>query len=191
VKFGKDVAGSVVKVPEKFGFNWSIFGWFGHFTEHVVGEILGFRRNGHMRSENPPEGAKNLQGYTMGTIEHIPPTGFIGFDKNLKNLEVMQKGEDKGASAHQNREGGEQGCSPRGRGRAQAHDRRSTVVAGGRRGEVAGGCWESPETEAETERAGREKMPLTQSGWRPFFKTRYGRTGQSTMPVRCTPDSAQ
>jgi hypothetical protein len=29
VKFGKDVAGSVVKVPEKFGFNWSIFGWFG------------------------------------------------------------------------------------------------------------------------------------------------------------------
>jgi hypothetical protein len=26
VKFGKDVAGSVVKVPEKFGFNWRIFG---------------------------------------------------------------------------------------------------------------------------------------------------------------------
>jgi hypothetical protein len=24
-----------------------------------------------------------------------------------------------------------------------------------------------------------------------FFKTRYGRTGQSTVPVRCTPDSAQ
>jgi hypothetical protein len=39
----------------------------------------------HLRSENPPEGAKNLQGYTMGTIEHIPPFGFIGFDKNLKN----------------------------------------------------------------------------------------------------------
>jgi hypothetical protein len=77
VKFGKDVAGSVVKVPEKFGFNLSIFGWFGYFTEHVVGEILGFRRNGHMRSENPLEGAKNLQGYIMGTIEHIPPTGFI------------------------------------------------------------------------------------------------------------------
>jgi hypothetical protein len=85
VKFGKDVAGSVVKVPKKFGFNWSIFGWFGHFTEHVVGEKLGFRRNGHLRSENPPEGAKNLQGYTMGTIEHILPFGFIGFDKNLKN----------------------------------------------------------------------------------------------------------
>ena len=43
MKFGKDVAGSVVKVPEKFGFNWSKFGWFGHFTEHVVGGELGFR----------------------------------------------------------------------------------------------------------------------------------------------------
>jgi hypothetical protein len=43
MKLGKDVAGSVVKVPEKFGFDWSIFGWFGHFTEHVVGEKLGFR----------------------------------------------------------------------------------------------------------------------------------------------------
>jgi hypothetical protein len=29
------------------------------------------------------------------------------------------------------------------------------------------------------------------SGWRRFFKTRYGRTGQSTVPVRCIPDSAQ
>jgi hypothetical protein len=29
------------------------------------------------------------------------------------------------------------------------------------------------------------------SGWRLFFKTCYGRTGQSTMPVRCTPNSAQ
>jgi hypothetical protein len=43
VKFGKDVAGSVVKVPEKFGFNWSKFGWFGHFTEHVVCGDLGFQ----------------------------------------------------------------------------------------------------------------------------------------------------
>jgi hypothetical protein len=29
------------------------------------------------------------------------------------------------------------------------------------------------------------------SGWRPFFKTRYGRIGQSTVPVWCTPDNAQ
>jgi hypothetical protein len=42
VKFGKDVAGSVVEVPEKFGFNRSMFGWFGHFTEHMVCGELGF-----------------------------------------------------------------------------------------------------------------------------------------------------
>ena len=85
VKCGEYVTGGVVKVPEKFGFNWSIFGWLGHFTEHVEGGELGFRRNGHMRSENPPEGAKNLQGYTIGTIEHIPPTGFTRFDKKLRD----------------------------------------------------------------------------------------------------------
>jgi hypothetical protein len=43
VKFCEYVTGDVVKVPEKSGFNWSIFGWFGHFTEHVVGGVLGFR----------------------------------------------------------------------------------------------------------------------------------------------------
>ncbi len=42
MKFGKDVAGSVVKVSEKFGFNWSKFGWFGHFTEHMACGELGF-----------------------------------------------------------------------------------------------------------------------------------------------------
>jgi hypothetical protein len=39
VKFCEYVTGGVVKVFEKFGFNWSIFGWFGHFTEHVGAEF--------------------------------------------------------------------------------------------------------------------------------------------------------
>jgi hypothetical protein len=43
VKFGEYVTGGIVKMPENFGFNWSIFGWFGHFTEHVVCGVLGFR----------------------------------------------------------------------------------------------------------------------------------------------------
>jgi hypothetical protein len=57
--------------------------------------------------------------------------------------------------------------------------------------EIAGDGEESPETEREG--AGREKKRASGSvsGWRPFFKTRYGHTGQSTVPVRCTPDSAQ
>jgi hypothetical protein len=42
-EFGEYVTGGIVKVPKKFGFNWSIFGWFGHFTEHVVCGVLGFR----------------------------------------------------------------------------------------------------------------------------------------------------
>jgi hypothetical protein len=83
-----------VKVPEKIGFNWSIFGWFGHFTEHVACRELGFRWNDYLRWENPPEGAKSLQGYTIGTKEHIPPTGFIGFHRNLKNLQKVEKGVD-------------------------------------------------------------------------------------------------
>ena len=67
VKFGEYVTGGVVKVPEKFGFNRSIFGWFGHFTEHVTCGELGFRRLGYMRIETLPKGARNLQGYLMAT----------------------------------------------------------------------------------------------------------------------------
>jgi hypothetical protein len=66
VKFGEYVTGGVVKVPEKFGFNQSIFGWFGHFTEHVTYEVLGFWRNGYLRLETLPKGARNLQGYSIG-----------------------------------------------------------------------------------------------------------------------------
>jgi hypothetical protein len=79
----------VVKVPEKFGFNWSKFGWFGHFTEHLLGEDLGFEVYGHLRWECPPEGAKSLQGYTTETIEHKSPIGFTGF---LRDWKDWQKG---------------------------------------------------------------------------------------------------
>jgi hypothetical protein len=68
-------------VPEKFGFNRGNFGWFGHFTEHVGGGVLGFRGNGHLRSENPPEGARNLQGHSMATKEHIAQLGFTRFHR--------------------------------------------------------------------------------------------------------------
>jgi hypothetical protein len=44
-----------------------------------------------LRWENPPEGAKNLQGYTIGIIECIPPTGFTRFHRNLKNLQKVEK----------------------------------------------------------------------------------------------------
>ena len=81
MKFGEYVTGGGVKVPEKFGFNWSIFGWFGHFTEHVEGGGLGFRGNGCLRWKNPPEGARNLQGHSMATKEHIAQLGFTRFHR--------------------------------------------------------------------------------------------------------------
>jgi hypothetical protein len=49
VKFGEYVPGVIVKVPEKFGFNRSNFGGFGHFAEHVACDVLGFSRNAHLR----------------------------------------------------------------------------------------------------------------------------------------------
>jgi hypothetical protein len=56
------------------------------------------------------------------------------------------------------------------------------------RGWIAG----ERESKRREQRAQRKKNASgSVSGWRPFFKTRYGRTGQSTVPVRCTPDSAQ
>jgi hypothetical protein len=67
VKFGEYVTGSVVKVPQKFGFNRSSFGWFGHFTEHVACDELGFCRYGHLRIETLPWGARNLQRYSRDT----------------------------------------------------------------------------------------------------------------------------
>jgi hypothetical protein len=47
VKFGEYVTGCVMKMPEKIGFVWSNFGWFGHFTEHVACGILGLEINVH------------------------------------------------------------------------------------------------------------------------------------------------
>jgi hypothetical protein len=95
---------------------------------------------------------------------------------SLSQPRVVREG--RGEGAHRGEELGRGRRSPAG-----------TVAAGERRSSAGAG--KSPETEEETERAARKRMPLARSGWRPFFKTRDGRTGQSTVPVRCTPDSAQ
>jgi hypothetical protein len=44
-----------VNVPEKFGFNLSNFGWFGHFTEHVACGILGFGEMASLGGESLPK----------------------------------------------------------------------------------------------------------------------------------------
>jgi hypothetical protein len=45
----------------------------------------------------------------------------------------------------------------------------------------------SPKSREEPENRESVASSSAQAGGR-FFKTRYGRTGQSTVPVRCTPD---
>jgi hypothetical protein len=81
-----------------------------------------------------------------------------------------------------------EGFSPE-RGKGMSRSR----VAGGspERREIAGDGEKSPEPEGrgrETENRGAR--PRARGG-KDFLKTGYGRTGQSTVPVRCTPDSAQ
>jgi hypothetical protein len=140
-----------------------------------------------LRWECPPEGAKSLQGYMIGIMQCIPPIGFAIFHKDLN---FAQKGREREASLpFRQRTGEERGCSPRGKSKGE--------VAGAQRGR-----WPPEEEVRRRERrnardreCGRwqrsETEPLARSGWRPFFKTRDGHTGQSTVPVRCTPDSAQ
>jgi hypothetical protein len=48
----------------------------------------------------------------------------------------------------------------------------------------------SPETESGDRVERRNARPRAREG-KDFLKTGYGCTGQSTVPVRCTPDSAQ
>jgi hypothetical protein len=74
----------------------------------------------------------------METIEHIPPTGFIGFDKIWS---FCTKGRRGSLCSPEQRERRTEGvdCSPR-EGRRGAQSRRSTVGDGGRRwSEIAGG----------------------------------------------------
>jgi hypothetical protein len=174
VKFGKYVTRSVVKVPEKFGFNWSIFGWFGHFTEHVEGGVLGFRGNGHLRCENPPEGARNLQECSRAAKEHIVQHGFTRFGIGHKGWKwVLHWWHEQRVKGEREREG----FSPErddalGRGHRRADHRRGEVVAGE--------GWRSPETESQgREQRGVAARPRAREG-QVFLKTGYGRTGQRT-----------
>jgi hypothetical protein len=41
VKLGEYVTGGIMKVHEKFGIDWSKFGWFGHSIEHLACVDLG------------------------------------------------------------------------------------------------------------------------------------------------------
>jgi hypothetical protein len=82
---------------------------------------------------------------------------------------------------------GNQGSLTREEGRTEALVRwRISAGEGG----VAEAQGVSPETERGSGQRGNRAWPRARVGKR-FLKTDYGRTGQSTVPVRCTPDRAQ
>jgi hypothetical protein len=143
-----------------------------------------------LRWENPPEGAKNLQESSRNIGEHIPQLGFTRIHNFWKRCE-------RGGEKVLNVTNREQRGSEREQGLLTGEGHESTRSPEGRRRQgtqvrkIAGVGEESPETERKEALAESKTKPLARSGWRRFFKTRYGRTGQSTVPVRCTPDSAQ
>jgi hypothetical protein len=62
-----------------------------------------------LRWECPPEGAKSKQGYTIEIMQCISPTGFMGFHRNLKDLQKGEKGESSTVcQAENSRERGEE-----------------------------------------------------------------------------------
>jgi hypothetical protein len=62
---------------------------------------------------------------------------------------------------------------------------------GRRRGEDAGDGVETARAQRQKPRTEKKVPGLGREQGKGFLKTEYGHTGQSTMPVRCTPDSAQ
>jgi hypothetical protein len=92
-----------------------------------------------LRWECPPEGAKNLQGYTIEILELKPLIAFTGIHQISRNLKRCTKGRREGL-LHTGREGEENRgkiCAPR-------RGMRSPEVGGRRWREFAG---ISPEAE--------------------------------------------
>ena len=85
------------------------------------------------------------------------------------------------------REGEKQGLLTREEGKRGTLGRRRIAA-----GEEIAGEGAKPPERAERAREWRSSVASgSGAGWRPFFKMQHGRTGQFTVPVRCTPDSAQ
>jgi hypothetical protein len=84
----------------------------------------------------------------------------------------------------------------RGRDREVSPERRAGLSTGSpedrrRGGEVAGEGGDRQRQRAEAENREEELPCLGRERGKVFLKTGYGRTGQSTVPVWCTPDNAQ
>jgi hypothetical protein len=88
-----------------------------------------------------------------------------------------------------NREGGKGGRAAHQRGNKAKQELGRRKIAAGER-DHRRGEWITREGREPESREGIESLRLG-LGLEAFFKTQYGRTGQSTVSVWCTPDSAQ
>jgi hypothetical protein len=112
------------------------------------------------------------------------------FHWNSQGFEICTRGGKKSLCTTEQRgrktEGEKELLTERSEEQAQTQE-----IAGARWSPVRGGRRRG----SENRQRGREKLrksalPRARAG-KGFLKTGYGRTGQSTVSVRCTPDSAQ
>jgi hypothetical protein len=103
-----------------------------------------------LRWEYPPEGAKSQQGYTIETLELIPPIGFTEIHRFGRG--VRRGGEEVLKQRTERERDRRKICSPR-----ERSEPRHTIAGAGRSpvGEIAGDREETPETES-SERWGKE-----------------------------------
>jgi hypothetical protein len=156
----------------------------------VTCEVLGFRGNGYLRCENPPEGARNLQKCSRHAETHIPQLGFTGIHRDLRFAQKVGRRGTTGLNQREERGGEGTTAHQREKGRAgtvSPEDRR-------RGGEIAGegGNRLRPRGRQRTER--KECLASGARG-KSFFKNRIWahrtvysacsvHTGQRTVAVR-------
>jgi hypothetical protein len=109
--------------------------------------------------------------------------------QDLIEIGIGHKGVERGAYCRDRQRGKREQMMFTREGReARALEVAGEITAG--EGGVAGAQRVSPETERGSGQRGNRAWPRARAGER-FSKNRIWRTGQSTVHVRCTPDSAQ
>ena len=114
--------------------------------------------------KNPPEGAKDLQGYVIGTKKHISPVGSMGFHR----FEFAQEGGEFGGTEALKTESREKG----GRGELLTEGKSAVEVAGVQQGrsppvKLTGGGEIAPGQRARV--LGEGKGPLARLGLEAVF----------------------
>jgi hypothetical protein len=140
--------------------------------------------------ENPPEGAKNLQGYSIHTETHIPQQGFTRF---LRIWSFCTKGRNRSLCSPEQRERRTKGDGLlTEEGRRGTRGRRSPIGDGGRRWREIAGGGEGVARETERTAGGGVSEPLARSrAGGLFLKRDMGAPDSLQCLSGEPPDSAQ